>query len=94
MSFVSNVFEVTSWDAHATTYFMSYAPIEGLLDLSSLSTFQRQQMDANYDFLFGDTPCVVSSYDNPCPNGGSDANFILRYIVKKYNWVDLDVSTW
>merc|ERR1719192_3090578 len=47
-------------------------------------------MDPNYDWQFGDTDCIVGVYSPPCPNGGSDVTYILRYLVKKYHWIDLE----
>lgn len=51
-------------------------------------------MDPTYDYLFNE-PCLISSYNNPCPNGGSDSNFLLRYLVRKYDWLDIiDINQW
>jgi len=68
---------------------MATATKQNLLPIDKLSQFQRQQMDPNYDYLFGDVECIVNSYDNPCPNGGSDVSYILRYLVKKYHWLKI-----
>ena len=37
--------------------------------------------------------CVNSAYTPPCPNGGSDILYILRYLVKKYHYVDVSAVT-
>ena len=60
---------------------------EDLMPLQNLSSFQRKQMDPNADWFFGDTECLVNNYTPPCPNGGSDVSYLLRYLVKKYNWL-------
>ena len=49
-------------------------------------------MDPNYDWMFGDTPCLKSGQSPPCPNGGSDIRYLLRFVVKKYNWLDMGLS--
>ena len=74
---------MTVFDAEAASYFL-VADKPKLLDLHSLSLFQRQQMDPTQDYLLNDTSCLVDGYSPPCPNGGSDILYLLNYIVGRY----------
>eukprot|EP00492_Amphilonche_elongata_P000539 TRINITY_DN1301_c0_g1_i1.p1 TRINITY_DN1301_c0_g1~~TRINITY_DN1301_c0_g1_i1.p1 ORF type:complete len:533 (-),score=92.28 TRINITY_DN1301_c0_g1_i1:27-1604(-) len=85
----SNDCIATPYDAEVITYYMATAKKPGLLPINALSNYQRTQLDPVYDWLFMDTNCIVGEYDNPCPSGGSDVTYALRYLVKKYHWVSL-----
>ena len=64
---------------------MSWRISEDLLPLENLELFQRKQMDLNQDYIFGDVQCILASTDDrPCPNGGSDLIFLMRYMVQKF----------
>ena len=39
---------------------------------------------------FFEVPCIVSTYSNPCPSGGSDVTYLLRYLVSKYNLLKIE----
>ena len=39
--------------------------------------------------LYENVKCLVDSYEPPCPNGGSDVTYLLRYLVKKYLVVNI-----
>ena len=84
---VNNDCTVTASDAHAASLYMASVPDASLLPITSLTTFQRQQMDPNYDFKFGES-CQIESYEPPCPNGGSDITYLLRYFVGKYLFIE------
>ena len=70
--------------------YMATAVPASLLGIDQLKPHQRESMDPNYDFKFTDpvTPCIIGSYSPPCPNGGSDITYIMRYLVNKYNWLE------
>ena len=82
--------EATPYDAEAATMYMATAVPANLLGIDDLKSHQRQSMDPNYDYKFIDpvTPCIIGSYSPPCPNGGSDITYIMRYLVNKYNWLE------
>ena len=84
-------FEVTPFDAQALVYYLAsrQANDNNLLHLTALSDFQQQQTDPNWDHLFENETCMEPGYNPPCPNGGSDASYLLRYIVNKYPWLDM-----
>ena len=46
-------------------------------------------MDPTYDWAFPGATCIVNAYSSPCPNSGADIVYLLRYLVKKYHWIDL-----
>jgi len=85
----SNDCIATPYDAEVITYYMATATKPGLFPITTLSFYQRTQLDPVYDWLFQDVDCIVGAYDNPCPSGGSDVTYALRYLVKKYHWVSL-----
>ena len=70
--------------------YMATAVPANLLGIDDLKSHQRQSMDPNYDYKFINpvTPCIIGSYSPPCPNGGSDITYIMRYLVNKYNWLE------
>ena len=70
--------------------YMATAVPANLLGIGDLKSHQRQSMDPNYDYKFFNpvTPCIIGSYSPPCPNGGSDITYIMRYLVNKYNWLE------
>ena len=57
---------MTPYDAEATTFYMATVAPDGLLPIETISSFQRKQMDPNYDWLFNDTPCIVSNQNHFC----------------------------
>ena len=59
-------FQVTPYDAEAITFYMATVAPDGLLPIETISFFQRKQMDPNYDWLFNDTPCIVSNQNHFC----------------------------
>ena len=67
---------------------MSSSPPSNLLGIEDLKRHQRESMDPNFDYKFAGSECIIESYSTPCPNGGSDITYMLRYIVNKYNWLD------
>ena len=68
---------------------MASALPAGILGIDELKPFQRINMDPNSDYQFTNpvTPCIIDRYTPPCPNGGSDITYILRYLVNKYMWL-------
>ena len=69
---------------------------ENVMDITELSEFQRKQMDLNHDYFFScaseeeseNVVCAVDSYAPPCPSGGSDILYLMRYEQKLYAYLD------
>jgi hypothetical protein len=70
--------KVTPFDAEAVTYFMTMSLKEGVMPLQNLSSFQRKQMDRNYDWQFKNESCSINIYSSPCPNTLSDSIDLLK----------------
>ena len=62
--------------------FSATVNVPGLLPIGALTRHQREQMDPNLDYAFGDVPCMNKNFAPPCPNGGADVQYLLRWVVE------------
>ena len=73
-------FETTAYDAEMINRYLSTLDIEFLMPLDDLTFHQRISMDPNWDWKFEDVACLNSNhFENPCPHGGSDVQYHMRY---------------